>query len=263
MILDTLVTATKQRIRLEKKQEPLAILKQRIATQTIVPLDFTAILKQPGFHIIGELKQASPSKGQIVTDFPYLQIAKAYEAAQVSAISVLTEPTYFKGQLQYLQDVHTVTTLPLLRKDFTIDAYMIYQAKAYGASIILLIVAILSDQQLKDFLHLAKALDLAAIVEVHDTQEVQRALKAGAKIIGINNRNLKDFTVDLDRSQQLRTVIPKTIPVIAESGLKTSQDLKALNKAGFCGALIGETLMRAQDKVQLIQTFKAVAYDTN
>lgn len=263
MILDDLVTVTKQRLKRAQQQVPQSKLIKMIANKPTNQIDFEAILKRPEFHIIGELKQASPSKGQIVTDFPYLQIAKTYEKAQVSAISVLTEPAYFKGQLHYLQEVHQVTDLPLLRKDFTIDPYMIYEAKAYGASIILLIVAILTDQQLKDFLNLATDLGLATIVEAHDQNEVQRALKAGARIIGINNRNLKDFTVDLNQSQYLRKLIPENIPVIAESGLKTKQAIQVIQNAGFCGALIGETLMRSTHKIDLIQSFKAVSYGSN
>ncbi|MFD1672664.1 indole-3-glycerol phosphate synthase TrpC [Agrilactobacillus yilanensis] len=258
MILDDLVAATTKRLVTEKSKLSLAALKAEVSQLPITKSTFAKTLQQPGLHIIGELKQASPSKGQIVTDFPYLQIAKEYALAQVTAISVLTEPDYFKGQLTYLEKVHQVTDLPLLRKDFTIDPYMIYQAKISGASIILLIVAILTDAQLHDYLHLAKDLGLDAIVEVHDAQEIRRALAANAKIIGINNRNLKDFSVDLQHSQQLRQLIPATIPVIAESGLKTPTDVKTVYQAGFNGVLIGESLMRAKNKVQLVQQFQAV-----
>ncbi|MCH4172065.1 MAG: indole-3-glycerol phosphate synthase TrpC [Lactobacillus sp.] len=262
MILDDLVAATKRRLKIEKQTSSLKAVQQcaKVALKTLPAIDFAAQLKQPGLHIIGELKQASPSKGQIVTDFPYMAIAKAYDEAGVDAISVLTEPAYFKGSLTYLDKVSKITKRPLLRKDFTIDPYMIYQAKANGAAIILLIVAILDDQQLKDYLQLAHDLQLNAIVEVHNEAEVKRALAAGAKIIGINNRNLKNFTVNVANSLQLKNLIPADVAVIAESGLKKPADLIPLKQAGFDGILIGEALMRAEDKAKMVQQFKEVAY---
>lgn len=262
MILDDLVAATQTRIAAEKRQVPLQVLKSQAEALSAVPaIDFAQHLHTPGLHIIGELKQASPSKGQIVTDFPYTDIAREYTAAGIDAISVLTEPTYFKGNIGYLRTVRGVTNVPLLRKDFTIDPYMIYEAKVNGADIILLIVAILTDDQLRDYLQLAASLGLTALVEAHDAAEVRRALAAGAQIIGINNRNLKDFSVDFANSIRLRHLIPPTVAVIAESGIRQPADAAAIRAAQFNGILVGEALMRATDKAQLIQTFKEVAAD--
>jgi Indole-3-glycerol phosphate synthase len=215
-------------------------------------------LLEPKLTFIAEIKKASPSKGVIVQDFPYLEIAQEYQANKIDMISVLTEPDYFQGNLKYLQQITQEVDLPVLRKDFTIDSYMIYQAKIAQASLILLIVAILSDEQLKDYLKLAKELGLAAIVEVHDETELKRALRAKSEIIGINNRNLKDFSVNFNNSLKLKKLIPADIPVIAESGIKTKADIKLLKKAGINGVLIGETFMKAKNKAKIINDFKSV-----
>lgn len=257
MILDDLVTVTKKRLLRHQQQKSLNDLKQMVS---LLPdndgNDFLATLKQPGLHIIAEVKQASPSKGSIVTDFPYLKIARSYEEAGVDAISVLTEPEYFHGHLHYLKEISQKSSVPTLRKDFTIDPYMIYEAKANGASIILLIVAILDDQQLVTYRKLAESLGMHAIVEAYTADEVTRALRSKAKIIGINNRNLKNFQVDFKNSLRLRHMIPKDIPVVAESGIKTQEDVTKLATAGFNALLIGETLMRSDQKAALIQNFK-------
>ncbi|KRK46964.1 indole-3-glycerol-phosphate synthase [Secundilactobacillus kimchicus JCM 15530] len=253
MILDDLVAATRRRLQVEKQQVSLEAMKQRAAqaatkSPQLVYDQFTA----PGMHLIGEVKQASPSKGQIATDFPYVDIAAAYATAGVTAISVLTEPDYFKGDIAYLDAIaHTVTT-PVLRKDFVIDDYMLYQAKAAGASIVLLIVAILTPQQLSSYLALAHELGLAALVEAHDEAEIKTALAAGAKMIGVNNRDLKTFTVSLSNSLKLRPLVPANVAFIAESGIHDRQDVAALEAANVNGVLIGETLMRASDKRQKI-----------
>lgn len=259
MILDDLVTVTKKRLIRHQKRHSLTELKHEVAAMpaTTKP-NFLSILKQPGLHIISEVKKASPSKGTIVTDFPYLEIAKAYDQAGADAISVLTEPDYFNGHLHYLKAISQAVSVPTLRKDFTIDPYMIYEAKANGAGIILLIVAILDDQQLIAYRELAEQLGMQAIVEAYTADEVTRALKSGAKIIGINNRNLKDFKVDFNNSLKLRAMVPQTIPVVAESGIKTKQDVKKLAAANFNAILMGETLMRSDQKKQLIETFKEV-----
>ena len=215
-------------------------------------------LLEPKLTFIAEIKKASPSKGVIVQDFPYLEIAQEYQANKIDMISVLTEPDYFQGNLKYLQQITQEVDLPVLRKDFTIDSYMIYQAKIAQASLILLIVAILSDEQLRDYLKLAKELGLAAIVEVHDETELKRALRAKSEIIGINNRNLKDFSVNFNNSLKLKKLIPADIPVIAESGIKTKADIKLLKKAGINGVLIGETFMKAKNKAKIINDFKSV-----
>ena len=259
MILDDLVTATKKRMAAEKRIHSLNELKQQ--SQKIPPKNPQLIvdkLLEPKLTFIAEIKKASPSKGVIVQDFPYLEIAQEYQANKIDMISVLTEPDYFQGNLKYLQQITQEVDLPVLRKDFTIDPYMIYQAKIAQASLILLIVAILSDEQLKDYLKLAKKLGLAAIVEVHDETELKRALRTKSEIIGINNRNLKDFSVNFNNSLKLKKLIPADIPVIAESGIKTKADIKLLKKAGINGVLIGETFMKAKNKAEIINDFKSV-----
>lgn len=243
----------------EKEIHSLDDLKQQ--SQKIPPKNPQLIvdkLLEPELTFIAEIKKASPSKGVIVQDFPYLEIAQEYQANKIDMISVLTEPDYFQGNLKYLQQITQEVDLPVLRKDFTIDPYMIYQAKIAQASLILLIVAILSDEQLKDYLKLAKKLGLAAIVEVHDETELKRALRAKSEIIGINNRNLKDFSVNFNNSLKLKKLIPVDIPVIAESGIKTKADIKLLKNAGINGVLIGETFMKAKNKAEIINDFKSV-----
>lgn len=259
MILDDLVTATKKRMAAEKRIHSLDELKQQSQKAPMKnPQLIVDKLLEPKLTFIAEIKKASPSKGVIVQDFPYLEIAQEYQANKIDMISVLTEPDYFQGNLKYLQQITQEVDLPVLRKDFTIDPYMIYQAKIAQASLILLIVAILSDEQLKDYLKLAKELGLAAIVEVHDETELKRALRAKSEIIGINNRNLKDFSVNFNNSLKLKKLIPADIPVIAESGIKTKADIKLLKKAGINGVLIGETFMKAKNKAKIINDFKSV-----
>lgn len=259
MILDDLVVATKKRIAAEKRIHSLDDLKQQSQkVPTRNPQLIVNKLLEPKLTFIAEIKKASPSKGVIAQDFPYLEIAREYQANKIDMISVLTEPDYFQGNLKYLQQITQEVDLPVLRKDFTIDPYMIYQAKIAQASLILLIVAILSDEQLKDYLKLAKELGLAAIVEVHDETELKRALRAKSEIIGINNRNLKDFSVNFNNSLKLKKLISADIPVIAESGIKTKADIKLLKKAGINGVLIGETFMKAKNKAEIINDFKSV-----
>lgn len=257
MILDDLVAVTKTRLARHQRQQSFTDLKQAVAEMPANPKpDFLTILEQPGLHVISEVKKASPSKGTIVSDFPYLEIAKSYDQAGADAISVLTEPDYFNGHLHYLREISQTVSAPVLRKDFTIDPYMIYEAKANGASIILLIVAILDDQQLRDYRRLAESLGMQAIVEAYTADEVTRALRSDAKIIGINNRNLKDFKVDFNNSLKLKAMVPENIPVVAESGIKTQEDVEKLAGAGFNAILMGETLMRSNKKKQLIEAFK-------
>ncbi|MDI4585000.1 indole-3-glycerol phosphate synthase TrpC [Oenococcus sp. UCMA 14587] len=254
MILDDLVAATTLRIEKEQKKIPLKKLKAQVSELAINrQFPFELALKQNRLGFICEIKQASPSKGKIVNHLDYLQIAKDYQAAGANAISVLTEPTYFHGSLDYLREVHKVVSLPLLRKDFTISRYMIYQAKAAGASAILLIVGILSDLQLKEYLSIADQLGLSAIVEAHNPAEIKRALIAKARIIGVNNRNLKDFTVDLTTSLHLRKLVPKNVLFVSESGIQTATDIANLKKAGVNAVLIGETMMRAKDKIAALE----------
>lgn len=209
---------------------------------------FYRALAVPGMSYICEVKKASPSKGLIAPDFPYLEIAKEYEAAGASAISCLTEPFYFRGADQYLKEITGSARIPVLRKDFTVDEYMIYQAKTLGASAVLLICAILDKVQLRDYRQLAERLGLDALVEAHDETEVEMALDVGAKIVGVNNRDLKTFQVDMQNSIRLRNLAPREVLFVSESGIKGPEEISILREHQVDAVLIGETLMRSTDK---------------
>ena len=249
MILDKLVQATQKRLIKQKQQKSLEDVKREALT---LPIDknfpFEQALLQQDINFICEVKKASPSKGIIAPDFPYFEIAKEYEQAGASAISVLTEPDYFLGSDTYLKEIAKNVNIPVLRKDFTIDEYQIYEAKILGASAILLICAILSEEKLKYFLQIADSLGLSCLVEAHDEAEIQKALNVNARIIGVNNRNLKDFSVDVRNSLKLRHLVPENIIFVSESGLKTAEDIELLRQNHVQAALIGETFMRALDK---------------
>lgn len=251
-ILNEIAARTKERIAEEKFKFPLReLISQQnsdLAKHAEEKISFLEALKKPGMSYICEVKKASPSKGLIAPDFPYLDIAKEYEQAGASAISCLTEPFYFQGADRYLQEISQAVNIPVLRKDFTVDEYMIYQAKAFGASAVLLICAILDNSQLKAFGELAQELGLDALVEAHDQWEVDRALKLGAKIVGVNNRNLHDFTVDMGNSIRLRNMAPADTVFVSESGIKTAEDIRILYENQVDAVLIGETLMRSPDK---------------
>ncbi|USS85587.1 indole-3-glycerol phosphate synthase TrpC [Fructilactobacillus myrtifloralis] len=246
MILDDLTNVTKARVARAKAQQPLAELQEQVEARDLTTdFPFERALHHPHLSFICEIKRASPSKGDIKTTIDVAQLARAYAAAGASAISVLTEPDYFKGSLTDLETVAQTVSIPVLRKDFTVDPYMIYAAKQAGASAILLICAILSDQELREFFALAEHLGLSAIFEAHNATEVQRAIAAGARIIGINNRNLKNFTVNFDNAKQLREAVPADTLMIAESGVKTAADIRELSNLGVDGVLVGETMMLA------------------
>ena len=255
-ILDQLADYARQRVEAAKQQLPAAELQRRAQALPKGDLRFEKALAKPGLAFICECKKASPSKGLIAPEFPYLQIAKEYEAAGADAISVLTEPKWFLGSDAYLQQIAAAVSTPCLRKDFTVDEYMIYEAKLLGASAVLLICAILDDAQLKAYRELCDGLGLSALVEAHDEQEVERALAAGARIIGVNNRNLKDFTVDTANSRRLRQRIPKGVLFVSESGVRTAEDVAKLAEVGADAVLIGETLMRAPDKTAKLRELK-------
>ena len=256
MILDTLAAAAKQRVAALEQQKSLAAVRQEAealsqqalaAGQPDAGRQFYQRLARPGVNFICEVKKASPSKGVIAPDFPYVRIARAYEEAGAAAISCLTEPEYFLGRDRYLQEIARTVKLPVLRKDFTVSAYQIYQARLLGAAAVLLIVTLLSEAQLREYLQLAASLHLAALVEAHSEAEVDTALRAGAEIIGVNNRNLQDFTVDVQTSLRLRKLVPAGKLFVAESGIKTAADVEQLRQAGVNAVLIGETLMRSKD----------------
>ena len=197
---------------------------------------------------ICECKKASPSKGLIEPDFRYLEIAREYEAAGADCISVLTEPKWFLGSDEYLKEIAKTVSIPCIRKDFTVDEYQIYQAKTLGAAAVLLICSILSEEQLGEYIKICDSLGISALVEIHDEKEAGMAVRAGARIIGVNNRNLKDFTVDTANSKKLRDLIPDDIIFVSESGVKSTDDIRAIREIGADAVLIGETLMRADDK---------------
>ena len=244
-ILDEIAGKTKQRIQEEKSRVSVEDLKSRIVKNEI---SFLGALKKEGMSYICEVKKASPSKGLIAPDFPYLKIAREYEAAGASAISCLTEPYYFLGSDRYLQEITSEVKIPVLRKDFTVDEYMIYQARAFGASAVLLICAILDDVQLKSYRELSESMGMDALVEAHDEREVERALRCGAKIVGVNNRDLRTFQVDMANSIRLRKIAPRDVVFVSESGIRTSEDIRRLYDNQVDAVLIGETLMRSGDK---------------
>lgn len=249
MILEKIATDTKLRVEKAKRKVPYSeICRRAMAMDANTGFPFEKALVEPGIHYICEVKKASPSKGVIVQNFPYLEIAREYEKAGAAAISCLTEPKYFQGKDTYLKEITENVSIPVLRKDFTIDEYMIYEAKTLGASVVLLICALLDTETLKRYIKVADRLGLSALVEVHDEKEMQSAIKAGARVIGVNNRNLKDFTVDIGNSIRLRTLAPENVLFVAESGIKTAEDIEKLREAKVNGVLIGETLMRSPDK---------------
>lgn len=257
MILEELAAAARQRIREQKEKIPSSAMRrmaEEMGADTGFP--FYQAIRKPGLSFICEVKKASPSKGVIAEDFPYLKIAEEYEEAGAAALSVLTEPTRFLGQDKYLEEIAQKVKLPVLRKDFTIDEYMIDQARVMGASAVLLICSLLSAGQLKEYLEKARSLGLSALVEAHTENEVEMGLLAGAQIIGVNNRNLKDFTVDIENSVRLRPMVPPSVCFISESGIRTGADLKRLYENGTDGVLIGEAFMRAADKKALLNEFR-------
>ncbi len=249
MILEEIAARTVQRVADEKAAVPLSEMKKRAeAMDANTGFPFRKALSGDEISFICEVKRASPSKGLIAPDFPYLDIARDYERAGASAISCLTEPFWFKGRDEYLAEISNAVTIPVLRKDFTVDEYMIYQAKTLGASAVLLICAILSKEQLSEYLGIAHSLGLSALVEAHDEDEVRTALSVGAGIIGVNNRDLRTFTVDINNSARLRKLVPPEVLFVSESGIKTAADIEALRSNGTNAVLIGETLMRSPDK---------------
>ncbi len=257
VMLSKIVAKTEERLIEAKSKRSLEELKDEVSKMDInQEFPFKKALKDPEIAIIAEVKRASPSKGLIAEDFDYIEIAKEYEQAGASAISVLTEPYFFKGSNDFLREISQNVSIPLLRKDFTIDEYMIYEAKSLGASAILLIVSILDDAQLKQYLDLAHSLGLSAIVETHDADEIKSAMDAGAGIIGVNNRNLADFTVDIENSINLRRLVSDDIAFISESGIKTAEDVRRLKENNVDAVLIGETLMKSDDKKSMILELK-------
>lgn len=255
-ILDQLAEHARERVACAKRQRP-DIRREALALPK-GDFPFEKALSGPELAFICECKKASPSKGLIAPEFPYLEIAKDYEAAGADAISVLTEPKWFLGSDDYLREIAANVSIPCLRKDFTVDDYMLYEAKLLGASAALLICAILDELQLKDYIQICDDLGLSALVEAHDEAEVETALKAGARIVGVNNRNLKDFTVDTGNSRRLRALIPRGVLFVSESGVKDAADAQVARDMGADAVLVGEALMRSADKAAKLAELRGI-----
>jgi indole-3-glycerol phosphate synthase len=254
MILNTIAAVTRERVDAAKQARPLNEIKAKaLAMNADTGFPFEKAIAKDGISFICEVKKASPSKGLIAEKFPYVEIAKEYENAGADAISVLTEPFYFQGRDGYLTAIRKAVNIPLLRKDFVVDEYMVYEAKKIGADAILLICSILSKNQLQEYAGIANELGLSALVEAHDEREVEMAKSSGARIIGVNNRNLKDFTVDIDNSVRLRKLVPDEILFVSESGMKTRADIERLENNHTNAVLIGETFMRSTDKAAMLK----------
>ena len=255
-ILDQLADYARQRVAAAKAVAPMAEVRRKALELPRGGFSFELALSGENLAFICECKKASPSKGLIAPDFPYLDIARNYEAAGAEAIAVLTEPKWFLGQDEYLREIAGAVSIPCLRKDFTVDEYMLYQARLLGASAVLLICAILDAAELKDYIQICDALGLSALVEAHDEAEVEMALPAGARIIGVNNRNLKDFTVDTENSRRLRAMIPADVLFVSESGVKDAADVATARAMGANAVLVGEALMRSADKRAKLAEFR-------
>lgn len=255
-ILEQLAAYAGERVEQAKKRITLEEIKSLAYILPKGDFAFEKALGRKELSFICECKKASPSKGLIAEEFPYAEIAREYEDAGADCISVLTEPKWFLGKDEYLKEIAEKVSIPCLRKDFTVDEYMIYEAKLLGASAVLLICSILSEEEIADYIKICDSLGLSALVEVHNEQEILAAIKAGARIIGVNNRNLKDFTVDTENSRRLRSLVPEGILFVAESGVRTRADIEALQETGVDAVLIGEALMKAPDKRAKLQELR-------
>lgn len=259
MILDELAARAKERVEAAKRKKPLDVLRAQALALPKGDLRFEKALKQNRAALICELKKASPSKGVIDAEFDYLGIARDYQAGGADCISCLTEPKWFLGSDEIFQDLRRAVSLPMLRKDFTVDEYQLYESKLLGADAVLLICALLDTDTVARYLEICDTLGLSALAEAHDAGEIRSAVSAGARVIGVNNRNLKDFTVDFQNAGSLRRLIPDTALFVAESGVKTPADVAALRSIGADAVLVGEALMRAGDRQQLLRQFREAA----
>ena len=257
-ILDQLAGHARERTELAKRELSYERLQAEVLRLPRGDFAFEKALKKDGLAFICECKKASPSKGLIAENFPYLEIARDYESAGADAVSVLTEPKWFLGSDRYLSEIAAAVSIPCLRKDFTVDPYMIYQARVLGAAAVLLICAILSREQLADFLDCCDDLGLSALVEAHDEAEIETALSVGARIIGVNNRNLKDFSVDTERSRRLRSLIPPEVLFVSESGVRDGKDTAVLREIGADAVLVGEALMRAENRTAMLRKLRGL-----
>lgn len=255
-ILNEIAAKTKERVAQLKREKPLEQIREKAqAMECDTGFPFEKAIAASGLSFICEVKKASPSKGVIAEEFPYVEIARDYEKGGARAISVLTEPYWFLGSDNYLKEIRKAVGLPIIRKDFVVDEYMIYEAKLMGADAVLLICAILTDEELKRFFDIADGLGLTALVEAYDQEEVNRALTIGARLIGVNNRDLHTFTIDINNSIRYRQSVPEDVLFVSESGIKTKEDIRQLMEHNVNGVLIGETMMRADDRVAAVKEF--------
>ena len=255
-ILDKLAEHARERVAEAEKIHPLDEIKAKALALPKGEFEFEKALRKDDIAFICECKKASPSKGIIAEDFPYLEIAQEYEKAGADCISVLTEPKWFLGSSDYLREIAEKVSIPCIRKDFTVDSYMIYEAKILGAKAVLLICSNLTEAQIKEYIAICDELGMSALVEAHDEKEVAVAVRCGARLIGVNNRNLKDFTVDTSNSRRMRELVPDDIIFVSESGVKNAEDIALLRKSGTNAVLIGETLMKAEDKTEKLKELK-------
>ncbi|MCM1182872.1 MAG: indole-3-glycerol phosphate synthase TrpC [Roseburia sp.] len=260
MILDEIAAATRLRVERKKGEIPFeAVRAEALALaerEQEFAFPFEQAIARKDISFICEVKKASPSKGVIAEEFPYLDIARDYEQAGADCISVLTEPDYFKGEDRFLREINDAVSIPTIRKDFVIDSYQIYEAKLLGASCVLLIAALLDTETIREYREICDTIGLSALVEAHDAEEIARARAAGARMVGVNNRDLRTFTVDIRNSIRLRGQVPSDILFVAESGIRTAKDIQALREAGVNGVLIGETLMRSADKAAMLRALR-------
>ncbi len=257
-ILDQLAAFARERVAQARIKTPLEEVKRQALSLPKGDFSFERALKKPGLSFICECKKASPSKGLIAADYPYVQIAREYERAGADCISVLTEPKWFLGSGGQLKEIARAVSVPCLRKDFTVDEYMIYEAKLLGACAVLLICSILDDAQIREYIGICDALGLSALVEAHTDGEVAAAVKAGARMVGVNNRNLKDFSVDTANSRRLREMVPRDVLFVSESGVSSAADMAGLRQMGADAVLVGEALMRAPDKRTKLEELRGV-----
>lgn len=255
-ILEEIAAYARERTAAAERKMPLAEIRRRAEKMPRGDFSFEKALRKPGLSLICECKKASPSRGLIAPDFPYVQIAREYEAAGADCISVLTEPKWFLGRDEYLEKIASAVSVPCLRKDFTVSEYMIYEARLLGASAVLLIVSLLSEAQLQEYLGLCRELGLSALTEAHSAEEIGTAVRAGASVIGVNNRNLRDFSVDTGNSAALRELVPPGLLFVSESGVTGAADTEKLREIGADAVLVGEALMRASDKKAKIRELR-------
>ncbi len=258
-ILETIAEYAKERVKQAKEIESLDSVKKKALAMPKNHFPFERALQKKGISFICECKKASPSKGVIAEEFPYLSIAKEYQQAGADCISVLTEPKWFLGKEEYLSEISKGVSIPCLRKDFVVDEYMIYEAKILGAEAVLLICSILTKEQIERYAGICDELEISALVEAHDEAEIEMAVSAGARIIGVNNRNLKDFTVDTKNSLKLRSFVPKDVLFVSESGVSKPEDVAVLEEMGVDAVLVGEAMMRAVDKKEKLRELRGLA----